>query len=82
MRSSLVLFGLAAFALADLDQNANEVRDVAGSKVDADSPSRVLARAVTCCSNYPDTNVCQCWSDLRVDYFNEKVKVKAPILYG
>ncbi|KAG6079795.1 hypothetical protein E4U16_000813 [Claviceps sp. LM84 group G4] len=63
MRSSLVFLGLAAFALADLNQNAKEVRHVEGSKVDADSPSRVLARAVTCCSNYPDTNVCQCWSN-------------------
>ncbi|KAG6099847.1 hypothetical protein E4U30_005868 [Claviceps sp. LM220 group G6] len=68
MRSSLVLFGLAAFALAELNQNANEMRqrdvqDVEGSKVEADAPSKVLARAVTCCSNYPNSNVCQCWSD-------------------
>ncbi|KAG5963037.1 hypothetical protein E4U57_006540 [Claviceps arundinis] len=66
MRSSLVLFGLAAFALAELNQNANEMRDVQdveGSKVEADAPSRVLARAVTCCSNYPNSNKCQCWSD-------------------
>ncbi|KAG6198779.1 hypothetical protein E4U35_006967 [Claviceps purpurea] len=61
MRSSLVLFGLAAFALADLNQNANEMRDVQdadGSKVESDSPSRVLARAAACCSNYPDSNKC------------------------
>ncbi|KAG6109804.1 hypothetical protein E4U31_006481 [Claviceps sp. LM219 group G6] len=61
MRSSLVLFGLAAFALAELNQNANEMRDVQdveGSKVEADAPSKVLARAVTCCSNYPNSNVC------------------------
>ncbi|KAG6116562.1 hypothetical protein E4U13_001771 [Claviceps humidiphila] len=61
MRSSLVLFGLAAFALAELNQNANEMRDVQdveGSKVEGDAPSRVLARAVTCCSNYPDSNIC------------------------
>ncbi|KAG5913948.1 hypothetical protein E4U61_006267 [Claviceps capensis] len=61
MRSSLVLFGLAAFALAELNQNSNEMRDVQdveGSKVEADAPSRVLARAVTCCSNYANSNVC------------------------
>ncbi|KAG6180347.1 hypothetical protein E4U10_007551 [Claviceps purpurea] len=61
MRSSLVLFGLAAFALADLNQNANEMRDVQdvdGSKVESDSPSRVLARAAACCSNYPNSSEC------------------------
>ncbi|KAG6308804.1 hypothetical protein E4U22_002745 [Claviceps purpurea] len=64
MRFSLVFFGLAALALADVNQNANEMRDVPdikGTKVGSDSPSKVLARAAACCSYFgDDPNRCWC----------------------
>ncbi|KAG5916447.1 hypothetical protein E4U61_003601 [Claviceps capensis] len=64
MRFSLVFFGLAALALADVNQNANEMRDVSdieGSKVGSYSPSKVLARAAPCCSYYfDDPTRCSC----------------------
>ncbi|KAG6062965.1 hypothetical protein E4U16_000810 [Claviceps sp. LM84 group G4] len=67
MRSSLVLFGLAALAVADLNQNANELRDVSdieASKVEADIPSRIIGRAPTCCSPYAGyAGHCGCWSN-------------------
>ncbi|KAG5971159.1 hypothetical protein E4U58_000214 [Claviceps cyperi] len=54
MRSSFFFFGLAAVALANLNQNANEMRDVSdieGSKVEADTPAKVIAGiARPCCS--------------------------------
>ncbi|KAG6085849.1 hypothetical protein E4U15_001076 [Claviceps sp. LM218 group G6] len=46
MRSSFVLFSLAAVALANLNQNANEMRDVSdieGTKVEADTPTKMIA---------------------------------------
>ncbi|KAG6116565.1 hypothetical protein E4U13_001774 [Claviceps humidiphila] len=46
MRSSFLLFGLAAVALANLNHNANEMRDVSdieGSKVEADPPTKMIA---------------------------------------
>ncbi|KAG5963040.1 hypothetical protein E4U57_006543 [Claviceps arundinis] len=46
MRSSFVFFGLVAVALANLNQNANEMRDVSdveGSKVEADPPTKMIA---------------------------------------
>lgn len=57
MRSSFLLFGLAAVALANLNQNANEMRDVSdieGSKVEADPPTKMFERARPCCSSGND----------------------------
>ncbi|KAG6063968.1 hypothetical protein E4U32_000719 [Claviceps aff. humidiphila group G2b] len=64
MRSSFLLFGLAAVALANLNQNANEMRDVSdieGSKVEADPPTKMFERARPCCSSGSDG--CDCYND-------------------
>ncbi|KAG6262863.1 hypothetical protein E4U47_007598 [Claviceps purpurea] len=64
MRYSFVLFGLAAVALANLNQNANEMRDVSdteGSKVEADTPTRLFERDAPCCSS--SFEGCVCYTD-------------------
>ncbi|KAG5936051.1 hypothetical protein E4U60_002831 [Claviceps pazoutovae] len=65
MRSTFVLFGLVAVALANLIQNAEEMKDVSdtqGSNVEADTPTRMYERA-PCCSIGLNGNVCDCYQN-------------------
>ncbi|KAG6168773.1 hypothetical protein E4U27_007701 [Claviceps purpurea] len=63
MRSTFVLFGLAAVALANLIPNADKMRDVSdtqSSEVEDDTPTRMYERAECC---YYGANGCDCYEN-------------------
>ncbi|KAG6179271.1 hypothetical protein E4U10_007924 [Claviceps purpurea] len=68
MRSTFVLFGLAAVALANLIPNADKMRDVSdtqSSEVEDDTPTRMYERAECC---YYGANGCDCYENNAASY--------------